>query len=643
MRRARRHAAGVGVALLALSLITLPSADAAQARPRITKLSRTSGPYAGGRTVHIYGRNFNHTTSVEFDGRRAMNIHRISRTHLRVWTPQLTAGRHYVRVVTNHGTSKPMRYTAINDGRGAIFGRLTDTTSGKGVTRVVELVGNGARPTASDANGYFRFLGLSPHRYHVCVRNTAPYASMCYPKAILGASSPTRDPGLRPLQVSAGTLLELPFRLTRAGEIRGRVTDYATGRAVAGDWLVARTTDHADHLRYDRQTVSGVDGTFRIPDLAPGHYALCSANGNHMGESPLDDKYVKTCFPYQVWGDYASTPSGSTRFTVPSGAVVTVNPRLRTGARIVGTLTSAVGNRPIAGGSVSFTGPVGIDTATVDATGWFRSPLLGPGSYAVCFSSSNSPTRNALGYGYVDRCQAAPVRLSFGQSVRVSGLLTSYAGIRGVVRDLDGTPLPGIGVRVFGISGEYGAPVISAANGTFQIAAVPGTARLCFEIPSKYPSGPSTTGYYSQCAGGAPWRGPGYDAAAVASASAISTQDSVLITATNTTILQAGAIEGTVTVSDGSAITNGVVHLVDEDRFFVDVPLAAAGSYRVDSLPPGSYLICFAARYGGVTPVRECNADQPWNALPVPSGASPVQVRSGSATRVDAELTAPGG
>lgn len=95
-------AALLGCVLGAASLLT-PVPAAAASAPRVTSVSPTSGPTAGGTRVTVSGANFNQVSAVRFGTSYGTHVSVLSATKLHVTAPSHGAARVDVRVTTRYG------------------------------------------------------------------------------------------------------------------------------------------------------------------------------------------------------------------------------------------------------------------------------------------------------------------------------------------------------------------------------------------------------------------------------------------------------------------------------------------------------------------------------------------------------------
>jgi RNA polymerase sigma-70 factor, ECF subfamily len=254
---------------------------------------------------------------------------------------------------------------------------------------------------------------------------------------------------LRPCEVA-----EVQFVLSRGRRITGTVTDAVTGLPVAGAALSLRWTR-------DEAVMSAVDGTYTIDGLGESEMVYARAPG-----------YVAAV---QVVPTQADAPSVD--FALVRGG--------RVRGRIVDGSGVGLGNA-----SVALARDVSLRensvhtewcTGAVDADGWFVIEDVGP-------ASGYQLTARCAGFGaraiLLPDTVAAAAQLDLGTIE-----LRPEAFLEGIVVDVDGRPVPGADVHLFGADRDFAAllpggtkitPLFpfahrrthTAGDGVFRIAAL---------------------------------------------------------------------------------------------------------------------------------------------------------------------------
>ncbi|MBN2309067.1 MAG: carboxypeptidase regulatory-like domain-containing protein [Candidatus Hydrogenedentes bacterium] len=206
---------------------------------------------------------------------------------------------------------------------------------------------------ATDADGYFEFLNVEPGQY--CVKAESPSEGA-------GASNP--------FTAAAGAdVTGLVVVLEPGRRFSGTVVN-ARGEPVKGALVVLSPTGGNDMTsqfitqmlptglqKTAGSAVSGQDGTFTIPQVAPGAYQLAATHPDYA-------RAVDSAVRIQPGRDTAGY-----RIVLPAAG--------KAKGRYV------VGGVPQAGVAVMLIGPAGIQFATTDSAGHFEVTGLAPGSYLV--------------------------------------------------------------------------------------------------------------------------------------------------------------------------------------------------------------------------------------------------------------------
>ncbi|WP_073390375.1 carboxypeptidase regulatory-like domain-containing protein [Jatrophihabitans endophyticus] len=459
----------------------------------------------------------------------------------------------------------------------------------------------------TDAHGRWTATGLPAGRYGACFGNDGSSGGT---SGVLGAC--WRHDGA--FALSAGrTLTGIDTRLAAGGAIAGTVVD-AAGKPVAGVVVYDPSSAGVDDLDLDIDdsgfTTTDAHGRFVLGGLTSGTHRVC------FDTATADTAGVQGC---------------SARTTVRAGHV-TGGVRLRTPAttairvRVVdsqGGPVTAVDATAIApckdedddDYACQTVGLLGARTAgeiaasrLTDGDGVAQLDGLTAGTYAVCLygyfgttPAGGSPT------GYSDACHGSTfdVAVGRGRTVELTMTLADGGTVSGTVTDAAGKPVPGARLVVPGSaaddapgSGEYfdgdlrsvsaetgspGAGSLTGADGGYTVIGVrPGSWQVC-AIPS--PASGGTTGYLSQCHGGAP-------AAATGTAVTVARDADTRV---DLRLVHGGALAGRVTRA-GRGVAADVFVLAGRRADLVRYGEAGRdGRWSVDALPPGDYTVCVVA------------------------------------------------
>lgn len=344
----------------------------------------------------------------------------------------------------------------------------------------------GSPGSPGNRGGVYRLNGLAPGNYLVrfsaCFSSGGSYATQWYPNR--------PGPGTATLvRVASGHVTTgINDVLARAGRISGLVTSGVTGLPLPGACVFALDSSFG----LVAAGVSGQNGRYSIPGLAPGGYQLLASQCIQINP---------------VLGSAARA-----RLTVVrSGAVTTAATfRLAAGGTIAGTITAGspavpepgmcAEARPVARGG---SGGLGISAAD----GSYSITGLAAGSYRVIFTPFCLPGNLAVApswFGFPGGAMAL-VKVSAGQvTAGVSGHLAADGGISGTVTKAPAVPLAGACVTAVplqpgGPAGSAGPPgsgevvAVTGASGGYSIGGLlPGRYRV------EFGAGCGLTGYKTQ-------------------------------------------------------------------------------------------------------------------------------------------------
>jgi hypothetical protein len=293
--------------------------------------------------------------------------------------------------------SQPARDTPAGTGTGVIRGRIIDTATGRGLSRVEVRAGPNApefpnRIVMTDGDGRYEIKGLPAETYMINVMKPN------YVRASWGAER-VEGPGKR-IPLAEGQVLEkIDVRLTRAGVVTGTIVD-EFGDPVTD---VSVTAMRYQYVQGSRRLMpsgrgSGTNdiGEFRVYGLSPGQYYISATlrSFSVINTDTTDRSGYATTF-YPGTGNVAEAQ----RLTIAPGQTVTgINLTLLPiqTVKVSGTATDAEG-KPLAGGMILVmprlgTGVVGATASQVQPDGKFTISGLTPGDYSLRL---NIPTAEA--------------------------------------------------------------------------------------------------------------------------------------------------------------------------------------------------------------------------------------------------------
>jgi len=321
--------------------------------------------------------------------------------------------------------------------------------------------------------------------------------------------------------------------LVAYGSISGLVTD-AEGTPLVGISVVAR------HIA---STTTDADGRYLLVGLDPSSVGL---------EFSHDEFAFVT----------ASRVDIEVAFNVETAGIDVVMDR---GSSIGGTVINSFGE-PVVGANVWAT-PIGRFEVT-DETGSFLFAGLAPG-----------PVRLFAGAQFFVKSDTQNLVVEAGaDTTDVALQMTEFGTIAGVVRNADGVPVQGLGVRAYE-SGRSGGPSdVTDFHGVFEVRVPPSTwTVLAIDQTDNYL---------------AAWLGDGLsreDAREVVI-------DPGAVVSGEITLRNAGAITGTLTNEAGEPLSYAFVQLIRVGGFLMFERATLSGTYRFAGLSPGSYTIRFSDR-----------------------------------------------
>ncbi len=229
------------------------------------------------------------------------------------------------------------------------------------------------------------------------------------------------------------------IRLTQPVEakIEGVVVQKQTGQPVAGGTLTVTYSGNRTLDGYDPVRV-GADGTFSLPALPAGEYALQMATPRGKAAD-----WVGAPVPVAVKAGQAVT---GLKIEVSKGGVLEV------------AVTDAATNKPLEKASAGVRAAAGGQWfhGTSDAEGIVRIRLA-PGSYQLQGTSKQ-------GYDYEQQSQT--ITIEEGAAKRVAVALRETPKIHGVVRDPAGAPVAGVRIRIMPGGRD---DITSDAQGRFEL------------------------------------------------------------------------------------------------------------------------------------------------------------------------------
>jgi hypothetical protein len=458
---------------------------------------------------------------------------------------------------------------------GAVTGTVTDPAGNPvaGVSAFLRPSGD-QDPSATDAQGVYRIIGIDPGTYTVCINGWTDVPSATAPYGYTTNCGPD-------FEVVAGQTGTQNRTLQPAGAIGGSVSG-PDGSPVTGVW----TTVYNAAGEVVSDTTSDESGNWQITGISAGQYTVCydptfSSGGFRRG-----------CYDRQPYGATTGTP-----VTVTGGQLATVTAVLVPGAVIRGTVTDSDG-RPVA--SVGVTAMSLADGmsyyAGTNEDGKYTLAGLEAGSYAVCFDATFASGPSGLGYS--SECYdnqpsvdtADPVVVGDLGSVTADAVLVGGTAITGQVTDPNGAGVSTVWVVASSTttSGQGGYGWVDW-DGSYQVPGLPaGDYTVCF-YPQPSSSGPPT-GYVQQC-----WQ----DQQGPVGGTPVHAEASTIVTGIDAHLRIGGGVTGTVTNASGMPLNETYVDVRGTDgvTYDSDSLTDSSGRYTLVGLPAIPLVICFEGEH----------------------------------------------
>lgn len=338
-------------------------------------------------------------------------------------------------------------------GAGSIIGRVTDLLTGLPIEGATVEVVNVSIETTTDADGRYRLANV-PVGPRYLRFDSDRYAYEYYidaPRLFLA----------QPVEVRAGEeTAGIDATLAPGGSITGRVTDLATGAALAGVRVQAQLPDVRPWWpwRTVREGVTDEDGRYAVEGLWTAVYQV---------------QFVDEA------GDHATQGYGENVGVLMGEEVTDIDIALPHEGHIAGQVTDLQSGAPLAGVTVRVLGPDDDEdlaaTVETDADGRWEATSLAAGGYWLHFEPHDK-LHAARYYGGETEIawESQSVTVEVGRTTGgVDQQLPELAAITGRVTDaLTGAGLRGVGVYLDWYSEYRGPDVTTGPDGGYVLSSV---------------------------------------------------------------------------------------------------------------------------------------------------------------------------
>jgi protocatechuate 3,4-dioxygenase beta subunit len=367
------------------------------------------------------------------------------------------------------------------------------------------------------------------------------------------------------------------LNIYEAGVVTGTVRDEATLEPLTQISILLY--DENDWWRSSTTT----DASGRYILTVPGsgsHFARTYHRGEH-----LDELYDDIPCP-KVPGHYCDFTTGTPIPIIPGKVTSDIDFDLGHGGVITGSIKDAAGV-PLAGATVTASGPSATGHASTDAAGVYRVAGLISGAYSVVAEHSqhcdelyrNQPCLGGAGLG-CDPESGTRVMVTTGETTdSINFRLDRRAAIQGMVTTVDGRPVADARIEIWSDDGALVKSGYTGADGSYSIGGL--SAGTYFVIAADWQ-------YIDQLYSDIPCEG-GCDA--TTGNRVVLLTDSSTVNRIDLVLTAAAMISGTVTESaTGNPIADSKVELYDSSGAYLDTAMTdSSGAYLFTSLADGAY------------------------------------------------------
>lgn len=402
-------------------------------------------------------------------------------------------GKNYSTTVTIVGTSVVDLLDVLLERGEQICGRVTDSTTGKGIygfdLRVYDAHGKFVQDSYSwDLGGLYITPGLPKGSYKLRFE-TGLFNQSNYIDEWSGDQPDFSNAQIIPL-TGDGVTAGVNVALDKGGQIVGKISSADTGELL----------NSASVIIYDANTGTWIDN----PYMRNGRYAtkgLPIGNYKVLLSAPYGSNYVG-----EWYADGNSEKSATTIAITNLQQIEQIDASLASGGYVRGKVTSAETGNPLEGVAVTVfdvNSGESVAYASSDRNGEYTTSGIASGTYSVMFRAPSSASSYLYEWYNDKSTEAQAERLSLTAPNAITGINAALAKggqISGRVLAADSNaPLPDVYVYVYdAVTNEYVAYGRTDATGAYTTAALyNGSYKLLFRPNSSGESASYALGWYA--------------------------------------------------------------------------------------------------------------------------------------------------
>ncbi len=351
----------------------------------------------------------------------------------------------------------------------SLSGTAVDSTTGTPVPSILvyayTAAGNQVRWTMTDSNGSFGLV-LTAGSYRLVAADQYGNYATEFPD-----NAPSFDQSAVLTLGPGQTTSNIRFAMQRGGQIRGQITDAASGGGISSIDVAAYNGDGSSRL----QTTTSSNGAYQML-LPPGNYRIAA----------FDDRSVYATQFFEDNPDFARATLVEAVVGQPGAGI---DFQLQRAGHFAGTVVDAATNSLLAGITVAAYDATDLPVASVvsNTLGQF-SLATTPGTYRLLAWDGKHSYANSFDGGSQTYEATAPRTISASQVTWMSFSMHRGVVLSGKVMNTTREPISGIEVHALDVGGSHIGSSVTGQDGSFSIALLPGTYKLLARDPSgQYP------------------------------------------------------------------------------------------------------------------------------------------------------------